>query len=298
MSASTTADRLRIIAAATLFSTGGAAIKATALSGWQVASFRSGLAAAAVFLLVPASRRGWSWRVLLVSVVYATTMVLFVVSNKATTAANAIFLQSTAPLYILVLAPWLLKEHARRSDYFTMAALAVGLALVVVGLPPAAATAPNPVLGNVLALMSGVSWALTLMGLRWLGAREDGDRATMSTVVGGNLLAFLACLPMALPVVDASAADAVTVGYLGLIQIGLAYVLMTRGIRGVPAVEASMLLLLEPALNPIWAWAVHGERPGALPLAGGGVILAAMIVRARQGPVVTPAVRPVQPPRR
>jgi drug/metabolite transporter (DMT)-like permease len=73
------------------------------------------------------------------------------------------------------------------------------------------------------------------------------------------------------------------------VQIGLAYVLMTRGIRGVPAVEASMLLLLEPALNPIWAWLVHGENPGRLPLLGGAVILAAMVVRARQGAEVSRA---------
>lgn len=286
---SSSADRLRIIAAATLFSTGGAAIKATALTGWQVASFRSGLAALAVFLLVPAARRGWSRRVALVSVVYAVTMVLFVSSNKATTAANAIFLQSTAPLYILVLAPLLLKEQVRRADYVTMAALAAGLVLVVVGLPAASATAPNPVLGNVLALASGVSWALTLMGLRWLGATDGGASSTLATVVGGNALAFLLCLPFALPVVGATGADAAVVGYLGFIQIGLAYVLMTRGISGVPAVEASMLLLLEPALNPIWAWVVHDERPGPLPLLGGAVILIAMILRARQGAEVNRA---------
>lgn len=286
---SAAADRLRIIAAATLFSTGGAAIKATALTGWQVASFRSGLAAVAVFLFVPLARRSWSPRVALVSLVYAATMVLFVVSNKATTAANAIFLQSTAPLYILLLAPWLLKEKPHRSDYVTMAALAVGLVLVVLGLPPAAATAPRPALGNALALASGITWALTLMGLRWLGAREGGDGATMSTVVGGNALACLLCLPLALPVDRIGALDVATVSYLGLVQIGLAYVLMTRGIRGVPAVEASMLLLLEPALNPIWAWLVHGEKPGMLPLLGGAVILAAMIARARQGAEVSRA---------
>lgn len=282
-------DRLRIIAAATLFSTGGAAIKATALTGWQVASFRSGLAALAVFLLVPAARRGWSPRVMLVSVVYAVTMVLFVSSNKATTAANAIFLQSTAPLYILVLAPLLLKERVRRADYVTMAALAAGLVLVVVGLPAASATAPNPVLGNALALASGVSWALTLMGLRWLGSAEGGTNATLATVVGGNALAFVLCLPFALPVTGATAVDAAVVGYLGLFQIGLAYVFMTRGISGVPAVEASMLLLLEPALNPIWAWVVHDERPGLLPLLGGAVIMVAMVIRARQGAEVNRA---------
>lgn len=277
---SAAADRLRILGAATLFSTGGAAIKATSLTGWQVASFRSGLAAVAVFLLVPAARRNWNWRVALVSVAYAATMVLFVTSNKATTAANAIFLQSTAPLYIMLLAPWLLRERATRADWATIAALAVGLALVVAGLPPEAATAPNPVLGNTLALASGITWAFTLMGLRWVAAHGTGD-STLATVVAGNALACLVCLPAALPVVDASAVDIGMVTYLGLVQIGLAYVLMTTGIRGVPALQASMLLMLEPALNPIWAWIVHGEEPGLLPIAGGAIILAATIARTR-----------------
>lgn len=274
-------DRLKVIAAAALFSTGGAAIKATALTSWQVASFRSGIAALAVLLFVPAARRAWSPRVLVVSVTYALTMVLFVSSNKATTAANAIFLQSTAPLYVLLLSPWLLREHARRSDLVAMAIIATGLALVVAGVPPAAATAPNPTLGNVLAIASGGTWALTVIGLRWLGAKEGGESATLSTVVAGNVFACLACLPLALPVAGAGAVDWAVVGYLGLVQIGLAYLLLVRGIRGVPAFEASILLLIEPALNPIWAWLVHGEAPGTLPVLGGALILAASLVRAR-----------------
>ena len=275
------ADRLRLVAAAALFSTGGAAIKATSLTGWQVASFRSGIAALAVLLLVPAARRGWSPRVALVSLVYATTMILFVVANKTTTAANAIFLQSAAPLYVLVLAPLLLRERARRADLATMLAIAAGLALVLAGQPPATTTAPNPVLGNAVAVASGVSWALTLIGLRWLSsASGGGGDATLATVVGGNVLACLLCLPLALPVVGATTLDWTIVGYLGVFQIGLAYLLMTRGIHGVPALEASMLLLVEPALNPIIAWLVHGEAPGVLPTVGGALILAATVARA------------------
>jgi drug/metabolite transporter (DMT)-like permease len=273
------ADRLRLAAAALLFSTGGAAIKATTLTGWQVASFRSGVAALAVLLLVPAARRGWSWRVGLVSVVYAATMVLFVSANKTTTAANAIFLQSAAPLYVLVLAPLLLREHARRADLLAMAVIVVGLVLVLSGDAPAAATAPNPLLGNALAVVSGVAWALTMIGLRWLAARGD-DGATLATVVGGNALAFAVCLPLAFPVGPSSPVDWAVIGYLGVFQIGLAYLFMTRGIRGVPALEASMLLLVEPALNPVWAWLVHGERPGLLPVLGGALILAATVARS------------------
>ena len=274
-------DRLSLIGAAALFSTGGAAIKATSLTGWQVASFRSGIAAVAVLLLVKAARRRWSGRVLLVSVAYAITMVLFVSSNKATTAANAIFLQSTAPLYVLLLSPLLLREHARRSDLVAMAIIALGLALVVAGVPPAAATAPNPTLGNVLAIASGCTWALTVIGLRWLGSAEGGESATLSTVVAGNLFACLACLPLALPVGATAPVDWAVVGYLGVIQIGLAYLLLVRGIRGIPAFEASILLLIEPALNPIWAWLVHGEAPGTLPVVGGALILVASLLRAK-----------------
>lgn len=275
------AARLQLVLAAALFSTGGAAIKATTLDAWQVASFRSGIAALAVLLLVPAARRGWSVRVALVSVVYAATMVLFVTANKTTTAANAIYLQATAPLYVLVLAPWLLREHARRADYLAMATIAVGLVLVLGGHPPAAATAPDPALGNVLGALSGVSWALTLLGLRWLGTGEAGGNATLATVVGGNALACLVCLPFALPVVGAGVVDWAVIGYLGVFQVGLAYLLMTRGIRGVPALEASMILLVEPALNPVWAWLLHGEAPGLLSVAGGVLILSATVVRAR-----------------
>ena len=102
--------RLRVLGAALLFSTGGAAVKACTLTAWQVASFRSGIAAAAVFLMSPPARRQWTWRVWLVGMVYAATLVLFVRANKLTTAANATFLQATAPLYVLLLGPLLLRE--------------------------------------------------------------------------------------------------------------------------------------------------------------------------------------------
>ncbi len=106
-----TSDRLMILMAALLFSTGGAAVKACSLSAWQVASFRSGIAAVTLLLVLPAARRGWGWRTWLVGAAYAGTMISYVLANKLTTAANAIFLQSTAPLYILLLSPILLNER-------------------------------------------------------------------------------------------------------------------------------------------------------------------------------------------
>src|SRR6185436_16694247 len=128
----TTAARLQILLAALLFSTGGAAIKACSLHGWQIASFRSGVAALTLLVLARgAGRRWWSPAALGVGAVYASCMTLFVLSNKFTTAANTIFLQSTAPLWLLMLSPWLLHEPIRRKDLAFMAALGAGLVLLL-----------------------------------------------------------------------------------------------------------------------------------------------------------------------
>jgi drug/metabolite transporter (DMT)-like permease len=270
--------RLQILGAALLFSTGGAVIKATTLTSWQVAGFRSGVAALVIFLLVPAARRGWSWHVVPVGIAYASTLVLFVTANKLTTSANAIFLQSTAPLYVLLLGPFFLRERIRARDLAFMAPVAVGLALFFVGSETPVHTAPDPARGNALALLSGVSWAVTVMALRWMGNRGGADDPALPSLVMGNVFAFAACLPMALPA-HGGAGDWAAVAYLGVFQIAGAYLLLTAGIRHVSALEASTLLLLEPAINPVWSWLMHGERPSAWAIAGGVLIVGATVVK-------------------
>jgi DME family drug/metabolite transporter len=112
-----------------------------------------------------------------------------------------------------------------------------------------------------------------------MGNRGEGTGTALPTVVAGNVIAFLVCAPMALPVAGATTADWAAIGYLGVFQIGAAYVLLSAGIRRVPALEASLLLLLEPALNPVWSWLAHGETPGAWSVAGGALILGATTLR-------------------
>ena len=197
-------NRLLLLAAAFLFSTGGAAIKAASLTSWQVASFRSGVAALAILALVPASRGPFTRRDFAAALAYAATMVLFVAANKLTTSANAIFLQDTAPLYLLLLGPLLLKERLRRADVPLVILLAIGMAMFFHGQEHAAATAPDPVRGNIIAAVSGLAWALTIAGLRWVG---KGGRSGMPTVVAGNVIACLLCLPLALPVLHAGWTD-------------------------------------------------------------------------------------------
>jgi len=271
--------RFQLAAAALLFSTGGAAIKAAEFTGWQVASFRSGVAALALLLMWPAARGGWSVRAVLVGFAYAACLTLFVLANRLTTAANTIFLQSTAPLYLLVLGPWLLKEPIRRQDLAFMAAVGLGLALFFVSAETPVVTAPDPAKGNLLALASGFFWALTVCGLRWMGAAGGEHGSPVAAVVSGNLTAFLVALPMALPLGPHAPVDWAVIIYLGVFQIALAYVLVTSALRRIPALEASLILLIEPVLNPVWAWLFQGEQPGAWALLGGAIILGATTLK-------------------
>ncbi len=137
-----------------------------------------------------------------VGLAYAATLILFVLSNKLTTSASAIYLQSTAPLYVLLLSPWLLRERIRSRDVVFMIALACGLGLFFVGFDPVSATAPNPKLGNILAMASGLTWALTVMGLRALG--RGGESWGPAAAFWGNIFAALLCLPLACPSLSAA----------------------------------------------------------------------------------------------
>jgi drug/metabolite transporter (DMT)-like permease len=277
------AARLSILAAALLFSTGGAAIKGTTLSAFQVAGFRSGVAALALALLLPEARRGFGFDLLPAAFSYAATLVCFVTATKLTTAAAAIFLQSTAPIWVLLLAPLLLGERMRARDLPYVLLAAAGLTLVFLGSRDAVSTAPRPGLGNAIALASGLFYALLMITLRRL-ARGGRDAArTMPAMVTGNLIAFLVCLPFALPAAPL-ARDVAAVVYLGVIQIGLAYWFFARGLGALGALEVSLLVLLEPVLNPLWTWLLHGERPSALASLGGAVMLVALAARAALGP--------------
>jgi drug/metabolite transporter (DMT)-like permease len=288
LATSKASNRLQLFLAAFLFSTGGAAIKACSLSAWQIAGFRSGIAAVCMAVIIPEARRQWTWRTFAVGAAYAATLVAFVDANKLTTSANAIFLQATAPLYLLLLGPLILREKVRRADLAVFIAIAAGVALLLSG-SRSTQSAPNAATGDLIALFSGFSWAWTITGLRWLGKHDPTGAAANSTVVAGNLIAFFVCLPAALPVTHASIPDVLAVLYLGIFQVALAYVFLTRSIRHVPGFEAATLLLVEPVFNPIWTWLLQKERPTAAAIAGGAIIVLAAFAgtawQSRRAPV-------------
>jgi len=264
--------------AAMLFSTAGVVVKATTLTSWQVAGFRSALAAV-VLLLVARFPLRPTWRTLAVGLVIAVTFVSFIVANKLTTAAHAVFLQAAAPVYLVLLGPWLLHERVHARDIPFLCVVMAGLGLLFAASVTPSATAPNPALGNIIGAASGVTWALVLVGVR-LVSRAEGLNGAMAATFYGNVLAFLMCVPFAFPVAGAGPIDWAVIAYLGCFQLALAYVLLTRGIGKLPALEAALLLLLEPALNPVWTFLVHGETPGILGVIGGGLVLTATTARA------------------
>lgn len=279
--------RLAVLGAAVLWSTSGACIKNLGLNTWQIASGRGLFAALVLAALVPEARRGWASRgVLAVAVAYAATTILYVWANTLTTSANAIFLQDVAPLWVLLLGPWLLRERPTRAEVRIAPVYLAGSALFFLD-----QLKPEHAAGNAVAIGSGIAFALLIVGLRHL--RDGGAEAA---VLAGNVLAFLIPLPLALGGPLPTGKDVALLAYLGVFQLGLAYVLFIRGLRGVSALEGSLLALLEPILNPIWALVFAGERPGPWAIAGGAVILGATALRIVTAPAQPPAEPSAGPP--
>jgi drug/metabolite transporter (DMT)-like permease len=261
-----------VLAAALLWSTGGLFIKATSLGAFELSFGRSLLAAVTVALLT--RREGFRVNALTLvsSVLYAALLLLFVMSNKLTTAANAIFLQYTAPVYVMLLEPWLYRERFRRGDVFVVAACGVGMSLFFVG-----QLRPQDVEGNLTALASGLCFALFLLSLRHPKAAQV-NRA--SSVIYGNLLLCLFTLPAFVGAAGGlTTKDVAVVAYLGVVQIGVAYTFFTLGMaRGVRSLDAGVVGYIEPMLNPVWVFLFLGERPSGWAIVGGLVIIAAVFV--------------------
>lgn len=270
---------LGVVAAGILFSTGGAAVKLTSWHAWQIAGTRSAVAAVVLFAAVPEARRWLSWKCLPVGLAYAATLVLFVHANKLTTAAATIFLQATSPVWVVFLGPILLRERLKRFDLGLLPAFAVGLAILLGAAVVPSATAPQPALGNVLASLSGLCYAFTVTGLRWLQSGEDGGAGPAAAALG-NAFAAIACLPWAWPLVAGAPVDYGVVLYLGVFQIAFAYWILLRAARQLTALEVALLLLAEPVLSPLWAYWLHDEKPGAMVFVGGGLIVAATVCKA------------------
>lgn len=268
----TVSPLLLVLGAAMLWSTGGLFIKATELSAFELSFGRSLLAAITIVIFTRREGFGINQITALTAILYAALLMLFVLATKMTTAANAIFLQYTAPIYVLILEPIFYKEKFRSRDLFTVLACVAGMSLFFVG-----KLRPQDVTGNLLALASGVCFALFFLLLRHSKAREVNRAAS---AIYGNLIVVFVCAPAFFGAArrGISVADFGIIAYLGVVQIGFAYLLFTLAMaRGVRSLDAGIIGYIEPVLNPIWVFLFLRERPSGWAIVGGAIIIASVI---------------------
>ena len=266
-----------VVLAVLLWSTGGLLIKLTTLNAFTVNAGRSLFAAITVAIFTYRKGLEINRFVLLKSILYAGTLSCFVYANKTTTAANAIFLQYTAPIYILVLAPFVLKEKFHPSDLVTVALCIGGMALFFVD-NSQTASAPNIFLGNTVALASGVFFGLYILLLRHPAAGHENPAVS---VFYGNLIIVLIMLPLIVgdPPPAFHLSDLAAILFLGIFQIGIAYILFTSGVAaGVRSLDASIIGFIEPLFNPVWVFLFIGEKPSNWAILGGVIIILTVLV--------------------
>ncbi len=254
---------------ALLWSSGGLFIKLISLSPMQISFFRC-LIAATVFILIFRKRvLRLNPLALLNSINYAIVLILFVYATKTTTAANAIFLQSTAPIYVLIFEPILTKTKYEKINIITIAVCFFGMILFFVG-----ELSPGDINGNIAALLAGLAFAAFFLGMK----KNEGKFGEAS-IFYGNILVSLFCIPFILELQTLNTNDLAMVSFLGVFQIAVPYALFSYGIQRIKAVEASIISMFEPVLNPIWVFLGYGEIPKLNAIIGGIIIITAITVK-------------------
>lgn len=256
-----------LVMAAILWSSSGLFVK---ILDWQPVAILAGrsLFASVVFLIylrrLPTRFNLWQ---ILAAVMFIVTQFLFITSTKLTTAANSIFLQYTAPIYVVLLAYWLLGEKPSRTDWLSMLVIFIGLTLFF-----GDELSTDGFYGNLLAILSGVTSAVMMVAFR---AQKDGNPAE------SNLIAFLVTAGFGFPFTlkeTWTLNSWLILAFLGVVQIGFAFIFFTKGIKHIPALEANLIGTLEPVLNPIWVFLFYGEKMGKFALIGGLVVLGGVIL--------------------
>lgn len=269
---------LLVLIAVLLWSTGGLFIKLTSLGAFHVNFGRALFAAITVGIFIAVKRQlKFDWFILLTSLFYAATLSTFVYANKNTTAANAIFLQYTAPIYILIFAPLILKEKFRISDLFTVVICLSGMSLFFLEAPNAQnKLATNIFAGNIAGLIAGLCLGLYFVFLRHPRSLKFNPALS---VFYGNIIIVLLMLPfIILDPQTPSMKDIFAISFLGIFQIGVAYLLFTYGVaRGVRSLDASIIGFVEPLLNPVWVFLFIKETPSKWAIIGGIIIISAIV---------------------
>lgn len=259
---------LLLVITAVLWSISGLLIKSINAHPLAIAGTRSAIAALIMLLYVKKPKFNWSFPQLAAAFTYSLTVITFVAANKYTTAANAILIQYTAPIYVALFGAWLLKEKPKPTDWATIAAVLGGMVLFFMG-----DLDTRGAWGNILAAISGVGFGLFPVFMRM---QKDGS--PIESVLLGNMITAVIGVPFLF-----SAAPDTTgwlyLGILGTVQLGVSYILYSIAIKHVTALESSLITVIEPILNPVWVCIFMGEIPGVFSIIGGMIVLLAITLR-------------------
>ncbi len=258
-----------LVLTALLWSTSGFLVKLIDWYPVNIAAVRSLFALPIVWLVVRKVRFTVTPLQLGAAFAYAGTVVLFVLATKLTTAANAIVLQYSAPIYVAALSAPIVGEKLRRFDWISVLVVCAGMVLFFCD-----RLAPGHLLGNVLGIASGICFGLTALLLR-----KQKQATPLESILLGNGIAVLLCLPF-LHWSPPPSTDWLPLLLLGIFQLGIPYVFYSLAIRSVTALEAVLIPMLEPLMNPVWTYLAVGELPGPYAIAGAAVVLGMLGMRA------------------
>lgn len=260
---------LRMVLAAVLWSLGGLLIKMIDWNPLAIAGGRSAIAAIVMMFYIGKPTVTLSKNKLLGALAYTGTLICFVSANKLTTSANAIVLQFSAPVWVALFSTWFLKEKITKLDWVTIGVVMGGMVLFFIE-----NISGGYVFGNIVAITSGVFFALMVIFLKF----EDKGSPIEITLLG-NIFVFLVSIPFLFGITITLKAI-LTLLALGIFQIGFAYILYTSATPYVTSVEAILIPVIEPLLNPVWVMIFIGEVPGFYALVGGIIIIAAIVIRS------------------
>lgn len=260
---------LAVLTAALCWSTGGIFIKLVTFDAMQISFFRGVFAALVFFIMFKKEIFYANVFTFINAAFYSAILILFVIATKTTTAANAIFLQYTAPIYVLIFEPLINKTKYEKINIITIVVCFLGMTLFFMG-----RISPGYQEGNIIALLSGVAYAAFLLGMR-----KNKKEYQFSSIFYGNIMVAVICLPSIFSIENITLKNMMMVSYLGIFQIGIAYAIFSYGLKKVYAIEASLISMIEPVLNPVWVFFGYGEVPSITAIIGGIIILAAIAVR-------------------
>lgn len=260
-----------------MWSSGGLFIKVLTLDAFQISFYRSLIAAITIFTITIYQKKSLKFEFDIISVfctlTYSLILILFVIATKLTTAANAIFLQFTAPIYLLVLEPIFLKTKFEKRNLIALIFCFIGMSLFFFGKLDL-----SGIQGNLFAIGSGICFALFSLFLKWK-KQIHKSKDTIVYIAAGNILVCIFCLPMVYDKIFIEFNQLIILLFMGVFQIGISYIIFNEGIKYISATESMIIAMLEAVLNPVWVFIGVGEVPTIYSIAGSVIILLAIIWR-------------------